>query len=827
MGRFVLLVVLLAAPAAAQTLGQRPPSPAPPPPPTGQKANTDPTYQQLRHITLGSESVSVNNLVLKRDAGTFTFRSGTFTFLAPVNGKVTGAVFVGDGSFSMVPPIATDKASLALLTKAPRMDEDFSELVLRFTDATDDEIRASGSAAGSPANGAAGLLDDSQSTLRKDLHYNLHARLLQDVLSPEPGGLFWAFLRGKRYSKKMLYVIDPHGVDVIRVMVPSLSSVVRGLPLAPEEVVLFTYDPEKQGVWASFHLAGEYASGKATSDQQNQFVHIQDQKLVTTIEKNARLSGDAFTTFQALPGGVRVVMFDLFPTLRVESVSDSAGQPLAFIQEDKYEDPDFAVILPKALAAGESFTVRTTYSGKDAVSNEGGGNYYPIARENWYPANPAGFFGDYATYEMTFRIPKGMTMVAAGAPLHEVNEGDQNISEWQSGTGQPVSGFNFGRFKKEETKLDKEGYVIDAYANLQEPDIVTEIHRLAEGRISGQPTPTGPSRPGIGGGPSGGGSAPVGSMTTTSLMEKALAEGQFSVQVYTDFFGPSIFHRLAMTQQTAGNYGQSWPDLVYLPITSFFDSTVRDLLGMSDPNGFFKEVGPHEVGHQWWGHTVGFSSYRDQWMSEGFAQFSASLVTQQAYGPEEYQKFWEVQHKRLTEKNVLGFRAIDVGPLTMGYRLSNSKSGFDITQRLIYPKGAYILQMLRMMMWTPRAGDKYFKEMMRDFVNTYRGRAATTEEFQAVVEKHMSSEMDLDHNHKMDWFFQPYVYGTALPNYNLTYSFDNGQRRGAMAGRRHHGGQQPGGGKGPPGRPQGQAQARRPQLLPRRAVYPELGSAAG
>src|SRR5437016_6219006 len=40
-------------------------------------ANTDPTYQQLRNLTLGSEAVTVNNFTFKRDAATFHLRSGT------------------------------------------------------------------------------------------------------------------------------------------------------------------------------------------------------------------------------------------------------------------------------------------------------------------------------------------------------------------------------------------------------------------------------------------------------------------------------------------------------------------------------------------------------------------------------------------------------------------------------------------------------------------------------------------------------------------------------------------------------------------------------
>jgi len=64
--------------------------------------------------------------------------------------------------------------------------------------------------------------------------------------------------------------------------------------------------------------------------------------------------------------------------------------------------------------------------------------------------------------------------------------------------------------------------------------------------------------------------------------------------------------------------------------------------------------------------------------------------------------------------------------------------------------------------------------MMQDFVKTYAGKAATTEEFKTVVEKHMTQEMDLDGNHKMDWFFNEYVYGTQVPSYQMNATFDTG-----------------------------------------------------
>ncbi len=75
--------------------------------------------------------------------------------------------------------------------------------------------------------------------------------------------------------------------------------------------------------------------------------------------------------------------------------------------------------------------------------------------------------------------------------------------------------------------------------------------------------------------------------------------------------------------------------------------------------------------------------------------------------------------------------------------------------------------MIRMMMWTPQEGDAQFKAAMQDFIKTYRLKAATTEDFKAIVEKHMSKAMDLDGNHRMDWFFNQYVYGTDLPAYHF------------------------------------------------------------
>jgi hypothetical protein len=695
------------------------------------QANSDGAYSALRNLTLGAESVSLTNYDLKRDAGTFRFRSGSVCFVAPVNGKVTGAVFQGDGLFLLAPPSESERKSLQYLSKQDEFSEHFERVLLRFTDSTYNELKKASAPATSGCD--ANVLKDSQNVTRHRIKHNLEIDILAELLSPHPRPLFVAFIHGKNYNDKEIFQLDPNQ-DV-------------------DQVDFFTYDENKSGDWASFSFTEPHPAGSV-----GRGLRMEHHTLETSFEKSGALSGKASTTFVSLRDGLRVVPLSLFPTLRVQAVVSSDGQPLSFIQEDKHDDADFAVILAKPLAAGEKFSFTTTYAGKDAVSNEGGDNYFPIARQDWYPNSVAAGLGEYASYDMTFRIPKGMRMAATGALVSETNEGNQNVSVWKSEVPQTVAGFNFGRFKVEEAKLTKPPVLIQSFANEEPPAWVQNIQNSANGSLPGES-----AIPGVA----------LGTMNTTLLNKKALAEGELAVQLYTDYFGPSLFTQLHITQQTACNFGQSWPSLVWIPICYYFDDTVRHQFGMDwGSRGYWKVVTPHEVAHQWWGHTVGFSSSRDQWMSEGFADMSASLYL--SYVEKDQKKFitfWNDERELLLEKDAQGFRAIDAGPITMGYRASNSHTGLGITRRLIYPKGAYVLHMLRMMLYDNRTGDQQFKAMMQDFASIYRGKAATTEDFKAIVEKHMTREMDLDGNHKMDWFFNEYVYGTQLPSYKLDYTF--------------------------------------------------------
>jgi hypothetical protein len=700
--------------------------------------NSNSYYQQLRGLLPGGEVIAVNNLELKRDAATITLRSGNIAFYGQVNGKVTGAVFKGEGHIHITPPTAEERHNLSIVTHSDQFDEDFDQVVLRFTDNTAAELHKASTGAGQSSNGYASAASEFHNFMRTKLKDNLDLRLLQDVLSPAPGGFFIASMHGKK-DPHILFTLDPHGDG----------------GLAPEEVSLMLYNDWGPSWPTAFHQASDLARGDAKGPENNAATRIDSEQLDVTIEKSGLLSGVATVHLVALQDGAVVVPLDLFPTLRVSGVETDKGAQLDYVQEKKEEDADFGIVLAQPLKKGETASIKITYGGKDVVINEGSDNYYPVAREDWYP-NAAQGLGNYATYKMTFHVAKGLQLIATGTKVNETTEGKITTTEWKTDVPLAVVGFSLGDFAmKEATVSGKLGdnLTVDAYANKQVPDALSRINDSGSQPATGDNAELGA----------------VGKINTVSMLPVQLSQGQVASAIYTDYFGPLPFAKIALTQQTACNYGQSWPMLVYLPICGFLDDTQRHfLLTKGGEDMYWKIVTPHEVAHQWWGQTVGFGSYRDQWMSEGFANTSASIFLQ-ATEPkgDKFREFWKDQQRLLTEKNSMGFRPIDVGPVTMGFRLSSEKTGFDIYQNLVYPKGAFILQMIRSMMWSPRAGDEEFKAMMHDLVTTYRLQPATTEDFKAMVEKHMNRGMNIEGNQRMDWFFNEYVYGTDLPIYHF------------------------------------------------------------
>jgi len=272
-------------------------------------------------------------------------------------------------------------------------------------------------------------------------------------------------------------------------------------------------------------------------------------------------------------------------------------------------------------------------------------------------------------------------------------------------------------------------------------------------------------------------------MSPGSMTKYALDQTRAQMQLCTFYFGKPPYDNLSITEQPNFNFGQSWPNLVYLPISAYIDSTQRWMLfNRIDSNftGFVQEVTPHEVAHQWFGHAIGWASYHDQWLSEGFADFAAGLFLQQAVGPKwqkDYLEYWKRQHDRILEKNNFGVAPNDAGPLWLGLRLISPRSS-QAYQGVTYSKGAYVLLMLRSLMYAEQAEnnkhEEAFIDMMHDFTESHRNSPASTESFKAIAEKHMSKQMDLQRNGHLDWFFNQWVYGTLVPRYDFKYDVEKG-----------------------------------------------------
>ena len=693
-------------------------------------ANSDKTYRALREDLPGSDGVTVKDFILQREGGKFSFEQGDFYFYAPVEGRVTGAVFVGKGRFDLAVKDAGEKRSLKLLSKSDSMTQEFTTLVLRFTDGTAEEIRkASAGAAGAPDKRVRSAAEDFAKEYRKNMSDNVDLRILADVIGNGGQGQF--FLGSLRMGnvltgKNLLFLVDPEGTAHAK----------------PDQVELTTWSDVELQPWVAYKM--QHVEEKNTGRR----VKVTDERLDVTIDRGGEMKNTAETTVKVQRDGVRVVRLNIYPSLWVSGVYSESGAPLDFVREGEERDGEFAVILPKTAKAGDTVRLLTRYGGRDALRPEGNETYYlmPGARDSWYPSG-VGEMEDFSNFHMVFHIPQNLQIVATGKQVTRTPEEGGMVKEmWETDAPIPVAGFNLGNFKTQGDKTP-DGFGVDAYADVGLPD---QFNSLKDSDM-------------------------LGGLSAVQALKGEVSQGKGAIQIYSDYFGKLPYDHVALTEQTACNYGQSWPMLVYLPICGLWDKTVQEQLGLLDYDAsYWREVTPHEVSHQWWGNLVGFSSYRDQWMSEGFANFSVGVFLRKTSPKmDDYRAFWKEQQKNLLQKNKEGVRPIDAGALTMGTRVSNEKNG-NVYSMLIYSKGAYVLHMLEMQYWTTHDQETTFKDAMQQFVKDYSGKAATTEDWKASMEKTMPKWLDLRHDGKLDWFFDEYVYGTELPHYTISSDFTVG-----------------------------------------------------
>ncbi|MGA7411368.1 MAG: M1 family aminopeptidase, partial [Bryobacteraceae bacterium] len=344
--------------------------------------------------------------------------------------------------------------------------------------------------------------------------------------------------------------------------------------------------------------------------------------------------------------------------------------------------------------------------------------FYPLSTTSWYPTH--GFL-QRSTFDLVFLHRDSHRVISIGDPYEVKGASDkgEKTTGWKMDVPVALASFAVGRFERTER----------------------------EGKA---PTPTveynAPTSFGI------------------SKENYMLTELSNDAGFFTELFGPCPFNHISAVVHPR-EFGQGFPSMIFLAPTIQFGNT-REF-------SFFA----HEMAHQWWGHVVGWKSYRDQWMSEGFAQYSAVIYVKARQNRDAEIDLIHRMRKSLlappySETGVGKGRVVDLGPIILGLRAATPQT-LNAYDSLVYTKGALVLRMIDFLLSQPVDGDdKAFFAMMKDFAARYSGRAASTEDFFALASEHfrrspIAKKYGLQN---LDWFYQQWVTQAVLPSYRMEYA---------------------------------------------------------
>jgi hypothetical protein len=687
-------------------------------------------YQKVRDAR-PEGVVSAAGVALTRDAFTFRFASGEFHLLSAGDGKPFGAVFIGSGSYELAPATLTERHHLRVTSKdaaLEKLTDRFDSAVFFFTDSTADELLGGKTPAPFAHSEPATVYEQYLKQQKSKYRTNVHLRVLTDLLNrpARKDGLFVALLDGEKFPPMMI-AVDPMGIGNLGAQFSDYGG---------EEVALYCADDHEGGFWYLSARRGEARPGIGKPIVA--LVDAEHYSLTTHIDGRS-LSGTATIRLTPLVDNLRVLPVRILPQLLIQDAELTASKTeLRFVQEDitisrvarlfkdEVGDGDAAIIFPEPLEKGKKVEITISYNGDEVIEAAGPDVFSVRARDSWYPN--LGTFNDLATYELTFHHPQRFDVISIGTKKSESRNPDGKVTVWESLDPVRVAGFNYGKFVKKSRKDDSTGFNVTVYTN---KDWETRAGDAAIDALN-------------------------------------------AARVGFAFFGKPPHSDVSVTQQAEWSFGQSWPSLIFLPTLALTSQTERVFgiagggAGISGLNEFAETVGWHEISHQWWGHQVGWESYRDQWLSEGFAEFSAALTLQATGGTKKYNAFWDARRVQMFKNRGL-IPNNDAGPISQGHRLATHQTP-GAPDAILYGKGGYVVHMLRMLMRDPSKpnADERFIEMMKDFATTYRGKSPSTADFKRVAERYITPAMDLQGNGKLDYFFDQWVHGTEVPKIRST-----------------------------------------------------------
>ena len=686
-------------------------------------------YDQIKAFSLNGGSVAVKELILTRDRAQMSF-NGSFYFTAPIDGHVTGAVFIGEGKFAAaVPPNEFEKDNLKRLLGTESVESDFKMAVLRFSDDTFERLGQTVSK-GSPADPQAQkLANEADARFLKQTGANLPARLALSILNQEkPGFFFAAFEGGKRGRFNFLFDYQNR--------IPVANFDIN----AGEKGLIFTYRPDDYGndIWMAFYALEDYQAHTVQYSDVNNLIdishydlsldlsdHKKAVKVQTRVKANTRAGNLRALSFQIGENLSEYENSRLNKQLRLKQAR-SGNEEITFAQEDW--EGGFTVFLPASVAADQAIDLSLSLEGDFMYDAQSCDCHYPRSNESWFPR--AGYL-DRATFDMVFRHPKKFKIASGGVRLSEEPDPDnKNLMVTKYRLEQPVPLVTFALAPYERH---------------------TQMVKWEQGG-KGDPIPVEFN------------SLPGGIMAIKE--DFILAELDNSLRYFTSLFGKYPYRSFGAAFHPFG-FGQGFPTLLMIPNTDRATKYTYVFIA-------------HETAHQWWGDIVSWRSYRDQWLSEGFAEYSGILYTEKREGKGARDELLARLRESLklspgTETGIGKGRLVDVGPIILGHRLSTRKT-LGAYQTLIYNKGALVLRMLHFLLTDPNTGNgQPFFDMMTDFVNRYQDKFASTDDFRKVASEHFAkSPIGRKYNlNNLDWFFKEWVYRTEMPSYQLEYRVEN------------------------------------------------------
>ena len=625
---------------------------------------------------------SVSNLTLRRDVGSFTFRSGRVVLLPAIGGRIVGLWFEGEGGFSMTPPTRVEREQLERFTGKTSLDEPFTGALLFFTDSTADEIgKAVKGGATAPMPEAGRRIARALPYIMNDDAQAIHPPFVESYLNSFAEPTFDATMM-KGDEGAMFFTIDP---------------------FSPEEVSYFDRDPgtitsRERRLINQFHWGVDYTGGGGGAHEQKERVRITDYRIDCSFQNDLSMTVRAEAHLSNTRRGEWWTPVDLDVALRVDSIARDNGERVEFVQKGS------SIVWVRAVDG----RMRFHYRGRVVARSD---DWTLLTSSiGWYPQHG---FRTRGTFDLTFHTSTGLEFASIGRCV-SVSEADgRRTTRWVLEEPGTNASFHIGV------------YSVSRYDRDSLPRVVVM---------------RGPG-------------------STSGIAEQIGSDVYLSMSFFTYLYGPLPIDTFYAVEIPAG-HGEAFPGLIHLSSSTF---------ERNEGSGFHELFRAHEVAHQWWGIALGIQSYRDYWLGEAFAEYSGLMYMQGVLKNNDvfFKRLREYRERILSIRKTLFGSSRPPGPISLGWRNSTGVGNFD-HRIIIYEKGAWVVHMLRnLLLDLNTMKEDRFRNMMRDFFQTFQGRDARTEDFRRVAEKHAGVSLG--------WFFGQWVDGTGVPTYRWAWKGEEGE----------------------------------------------------